>query len=145
MILECRRDGGKGSGDGARIARIKRWMLAVTGSGIALTAVFVRPLFAAGLLTGGGLVYINLLGTERLVAALTGQGQGKDGQAKWPALLIAVGKLGVTLAVVAAVMVKGSVPPLSFFLGVTILPLSVLMDLLVSPAREGQKKKDTDK
>ncbi len=132
--------GSNGSDDGARIARIKRWMLVMTGSGAAAAAVLIRPLFAAGILSGGGLVYLNLLGTERLVAALTGQGRGKDGPARWPALLIAAGKLGVTMAVVAAVLVKGSIPPLSFFLGVTILPLSVLLDLLASPARGGQEK-----
>ncbi len=106
---------------------MKTWIAIMT---LAPTSVFFawdNTLYAAGMLTGGVLVMLNLLGTERAVSSLfTGGGLGKAASG-----FIYVGKLGVTVAIITGVLVLKIASPLALVLGLLTLPAALVFDFLI--------------
>ncbi|UCG38502.1 MAG: ATP synthase subunit I [bacterium] len=120
--------------DSARVKRIKYWILGLTliPGTFLLIAGFTRH--GLGYLTGGALIFMNLVGTERSVRAFTGGG----GTGRVAAALFYLGKIVVTGAVIAVVLIREVVSPLALMAGLITLLLALVFDIFIFPVDKGK-------
>jgi len=120
-----------------RVARIRRWILVLTLPPAAVALVAGHSLTAAGLAAGGLIVLLNLLGTQRAVTHFL-EGEGIE---RLAALLLWVGKFGVTAAVILGLLYWAKVGPLALLVGLGSLPASLVFDIFLFPVNKGEAKK----
>ena len=119
----------RSSSDKGRLHRIKIWILIITVSLALSFLIFQKASYAFGVVAGGFLVIMNLLGTERVIGSFfTGGVLGKAAYA-----FGYLGKLAITAAIIAAVLLKDLASPLGLVFGLLILPVALVIDFLVFP------------
>lgn len=112
-----------------RLRRIKIGIVIISISSAAAFLAFDWTGYTTGILVGGGLILINLLGTERAVGSfLTGGGLGKAASS-----LIYLGKLGATVAIIAMVLATKIVSTIGLIIGLMTLPVALVVDFLIFP------------
>jgi hypothetical protein len=94
-------------------------------------------LSAAGLASGGLIVFVNLLGTQRTVAKMV------DGDAieRTVAILVWFGKFGITAAVILGLLHSHMVGSFALLIGLGSLPVSLVFDIFLFPVNKGEAKK----
>ncbi len=119
-----------------RIARIRYWILILTLPAAAVAAATGYRGIAAGLASGGVLILVNLLGTQRAVRGLL---EG-DGIERAAAVIMWSGKLGVTALILFALLIQHWVNPLALLAGLGSLPVSLVFDIFLFPVNKGEAK-----
>jgi len=116
----------KPENDLARIRRLKYWIAGLMFlPGVSLLAAgFTKA--ALGYITGGAVMFLNLLGTERSVLAFVG-GRGKG---RFLVLVLYSAKLALTAAVIAAVLITDVVSPVALVFGITTFIMALVFDFL---------------
>ncbi len=128
----------RSSSDKGRLRRIKIWILLITVSLALSFLIFQKTPYAYGVVAGGFLVIMNLLGTERVIGAFfTGGVLGKAAYG-----IGYLGKLALTAAIIAAVLMKNLASPLGLVFGLLILPVALVTDFLVFPGGPGAEEEN---
>ncbi|MGD8353499.1 MAG: ATP synthase subunit I [Pseudomonadota bacterium] len=123
--------------DFARIARLRIWVLILTLIPACVFVFFGRWLITAGLVSGGVIVFLNLLGTQRTVSWLI-EGEGIE---RLAAVLAWLGKFGITASVILGLMHFKLADPVALLVGLGTLPLSLVFDIFLFPVNKGEAKK----
>ena len=123
--------------DQTRISRVRVWVLVLTLTPACVLLVPGYFTHAAGLASGGIIVFLNLLGTQRAVKLMV---EG-DGIERTVAVLVWFGKFGITAAVIIALLYSRKVGQLALLLGLGSLPVSLVFDIFLFPVNKGEAKK----
>ena len=123
--------------DFARIGRLRIWILLLTLTPAFVFLLYGERLIAAGLASGGVLVFLNLLGTQQTVSRMI---EGKDIE-RLAAILIWFGKFGITVAVILGLLHLKRADPVALLFGLGALPLSLVFDIFLFPVNKGEAKK----
>jgi len=128
----------RASSDKGRLRRIKIWILLIMLSLALSFLIFQKTSYAFGVLAGGFLIIMNLLGTERFVGSFFSGGVlGKAAYA-----IGYLGKLALTVAIIAVVLKKNLASPLGLVIGLLILPVALAIDFLVFPGDRGAEEEN---
>jgi len=122
--------------DLARISRIKYWITALTllpGAALLLAGLGKMSL---GYLSGGLVVFLNLWGTERVVMAFVGEKK----RGRFFVLVIFMGKLALTAAVIGAVLILDIGSPIGLVLGISTLLMALMFDFFLFGRNIGSEK-----
>jgi hypothetical protein len=123
--------------ENTRIARIRIWILVLTLIPAGASLLPHRTVFAAGLATGGLIMFLNLLGTQRTVTLMI---EG-DAIERLVAVLVWFGKFGITAAYIFGLLYWRIVDPLALLIGLGSLPVSLVFDIFLFPVNKGEAKK----
>lgn len=122
--------------DAARLRRIKIWIAVLSFSPAVVFGALANIPYAMGFATGGALVLLNFFGTERVVRNVI----GGSGPGRFISVLIQIGKLGLTAAVIAVVVNGRLVSPLALLLGLSTLLAALLFDFFLFPVNKREEK-----
>jgi hypothetical protein len=122
--------------DTARLRRLKLWIACLTLIPSLVTFAVGRTHFALGYFTGGMLILLNLLGTERSVKVF----MGGEGLGRILAVLFYTGKLAFAAAVVGVVLIKKLASPVALMLGLSTLLAALIFDFFIFPMDKVDKR-----
>jgi hypothetical protein len=118
-----------GAEDSTRVRRLKYWItwLTILPGAALLVAGFTKA--ALGYATGGGVMFLNLLGTERSVLAFLADGS----RGRFLVLFLYCAKLALSAAVIAAALITHFASPMALLLGITTFGMALVFDFLFFP------------
>ncbi|MCK5351061.1 ATP synthase subunit I [bacterium] len=123
--------------EAARMGRLRRWILILTLIPAAAVMFMGHGNAASGLAAGGLIMVLNLLGTQYSITHLL-EGQGVE---RIAAVIVWISKLGITAAVILALLYLHLVDPLALLIGLGALPASLVFDIFLFPVNKGEAKK----
>lgn len=123
----------------AKLRRLKFWMVVLTLAPGAAAAAAGNPPFAIGHLTGGAIIFLNLLGTELTVRSFTGGTRFRSVLA----VIAYGGKLAVSAVIAGAVLVFRLASPIGLMTGISTLLAALMFDFFLFPDNKGVGKKET--
>jgi hypothetical protein len=116
---------------------LRIWILLLTLIPASVFWFFGRQPAAAGIASGGILVFLNLLGTQQTVSRMV---EGEDIE-RLTAVLIWFGKFGITVAVILGLLHLKMADPVALLIGLGSLPVSLVFDIFLFPVNKGEAKK----
>ncbi|TNF67049.1 MAG: hypothetical protein EP302_10670 [Bacteroidetes bacterium] len=112
-----------------RLGRLKLWIAGLTLVPALIILAAGNNHFALGYFTGGMLILLNLLGTERSVKVF----MGGEGLGRILAILFYTGKLALAAAVVGIILIKKLASPVALMLGLSTLLAALIFDFFIFP------------
>lgn len=112
--------------DLSRIKRLKTWIAGLTFFPTAAFLVAGYPRVSFGYFIGGLIVFLNFLGTEKVVMALV----GKKSRGRAFVLLLFMFKLALTAGVIGGALTLDLVSPVALVLGISTFLAALMFDFL---------------
>jgi hypothetical protein len=122
--------------DAARMRRLKVWIIALSLLPTLVSGALSKAHYAAGFTSGGLLVLLNFMGTERVVRNLFGDSVF----GRIIAAFLQLCKLGLTAAAIAGLIHWRLVSPLALLIGLSTLPAALMFDFFLFPIDKGEEK-----
>lgn len=119
-----------------RLRRVKNWIILLSLLPAGILYYRGQEGYSKGLVLGGGIVLLNLLGTERVVQGFIAGG----GTGRVLVSMLGLFKLGLTGAAIAVIFHWNLASPLGLILGLSTLPVALLFDIFVFPVNKGAEK-----
>ena len=120
-----------------RVGRLLIWIPLLTLAPAAGALAFTGPGVPIGLASGGIIVVLNLVGTQRTVLWLI-EGEGTE---RIVATLVWFGKFSLTAVAILGLLYTHLVEPVALLIGLGALPVSIVFDIFLFPVNKGGAKK----